>query len=472
MYRDFYYFKDDPFEITPSPDFFFFSKSHREALAAVIYGVKKRKGFITVISDVGLGKTTVVRHYLAKIADENIKVIYIFNSNVSFKGLLKIIYQELDLNKKRRDDYEKVNHLHKVLIDEYKEGRNIVFIVDEAQNMPVETLENLRMLSNLETSSEKLIQIVLIGQPELEDVLNSYELRQLKQRIAVRATITRLSKKESLEYIQHRLSKVDAGNKQIFTNRALELIIEQAKGVPRVLNILCDNALITGYGYQKNPIDSKIIKEVLNDFKGNYKKNRKKPGIETFILIKMFRCSISAISSLANKIADFFDETRRVYLLKWSLAVSFSILIVAGMLWINVSDTLDSAYEIPPYSLKHMTEPDKTAISEDNKIAEISEEHIPELKKVAKPIAEPIVKIVKSGDTLSNLTSEVYGFTKRYRLVEFVQQHNPHIKDIHKLTVGDKIIFPEIPDRKNNEKLSQVWGNRESNNYSLEKTYN
>jgi general secretion pathway protein A len=182
------------------------------------------------------------------------KIVYIFNSNVSFRGLLKTIFQELGLDAgPDHIKFEMVNRLHHVMIEEYKQQNTVVLIIDEAQNMPLETLENLRMLSTLETSTDKLIQIVLVGQPEFEQMLDQPKLRQLKQRVAVRSTIYPFTREESLKYIQHRLAMASAEKKnRIFTRAALRKIIKNAEGIPRIINILCDNALVTGFGYKKN----------------------------------------------------------------------------------------------------------------------------------------------------------------------------------------------------------------------------
>ncbi|MBM3224067.1 MAG: hypothetical protein FJZ47_09725 [Candidatus Tectomicrobia bacterium] len=161
-----------------------------------------------------------------------------------------------------------VNRLHQVLIEEYKQGRNVALIVDEAQHMPIETLEHLRMLSNLETSTQKLIQIVLVGQPEFEAKLNDHSLRQLKQRLVIRGTISPLTAEESRDYILYRLGKVMISEEPLFTRGALREIIREAQGTPRVLNILCTNALIQGFGYRKRRVSARIAKHVIADYTG------------------------------------------------------------------------------------------------------------------------------------------------------------------------------------------------------------
>jgi len=273
MYQNFYRLKKEPFHITPDPEFLFLSPSHKQALGSIVYGVTNRKGFVVITGEVGVGKTTILRSYLEKVAKQKTKVIYIFNANISFKNLLKTIYKELGLVAKTGDVVEMLNDLYQILMEEYKQGNTVLLIVDEAQNMPVETLENLRMLSNLETSKDKLLQIVLVGQYEFEEILNLYELRQLKQRIVIRSTIVPFTAKESMDYIKHRLDKAAMNGSPVFTRGALKRIVKEAKGIPRYLNILCDNALITGFGYKKRPVNAKIVDEVITDYKGGEKEH-------------------------------------------------------------------------------------------------------------------------------------------------------------------------------------------------------
>jgi len=268
MYQHFYRLQKEPFHITPDPEFLFLSPSHKQALGSIIYGVTNRKGFIVITGEVGVGKTTVLRSYLEGVAKEKTKIIYIFNANVSFQNLLRTIYKELGILPKTEDLVEMLNELYQILMEEYKQGNTVLLIVDEAQNMPMRTLENLRMLSNLETSKDKLLQIVLIGQSEFEDIINQHNLRQLKQRIAIRSTIVPFTRSESRAYVKHRLAKAAVNGSAVFTRSALRRIVKQAEGVPRNLNILCDNALVTGFGYKRNPVNTKIVKEVITDLKG------------------------------------------------------------------------------------------------------------------------------------------------------------------------------------------------------------
>ena len=259
MYLKYYKLDKDPFSVSPDPEFLFLSSSHREAAASVYYGVAQRKGFVIIVGEVGTGKTTILRYFMEGIDRSKEDTIYIFNSNLSFTELLRTILDGSDED----DPNVLLQQLYKRLIKTYREGRNVALIIDEAQNMPIETLENLRMLSNLETNKNKLIQIVLAGQPELDEKLNAYELRQLKQRIVIRAVITPLTRNESYEYIQHRLTTAAAKNTQIFKQGALRQIVKHAHGIPRDLNILCDNTLLAGFAHHDRPVSAATAREVV-----------------------------------------------------------------------------------------------------------------------------------------------------------------------------------------------------------------
>src|SRR6476660_78422 len=269
MYIQFYGFTKEPFKTTPDTDFLFLSPSHKEALACIEYGIRQRKGFIAITGEVGVGKTMILRSYLDKAGQEKQKTIYILNPKVSFDSLLSTILKELGAEAIAGQAMDKLNQLQEVLIAEYRNDHTVVLLIDEAQNIPIETLESIRMLSNLETATEKLIQIVLVGQPELDELLNRHELRQVRERIGLQARIAPLTNAESVAYIDHRLGLVTTEPRAVFSKQALDRIVRSANGIPRRLNILCDSALITGYGYQKPMISGKIAKEVIADLNGH-----------------------------------------------------------------------------------------------------------------------------------------------------------------------------------------------------------
>lgn len=269
MYLEYYGFEREPFHITPDPEFLFLSPSHKEAFATVVYGVEQRKGFVALTGEVGTGKTTILRAYLKRIERSPIRPIYLFNPDLTFDELLRLILREMGEEAKGEPVQNMLDRLQWLLVEAYKENHNVVLIIDEAQNMPVETLEKLRMLSNLETTKDKLIQIVLVGQSELQEKLELHDLRQLRQRIAVRAIIRALTPAQSFEYIRYRLTQAGCLRESVFSKAALRVIVRRAKGNPRLLNILCDNSLIAGFGALEQSVSAKIVREVARDVFGN-----------------------------------------------------------------------------------------------------------------------------------------------------------------------------------------------------------
>ncbi|HET6677131.1 MAG TPA: AAA family ATPase [Nitrospira sp.] len=268
MYSRFYGFTTEPFQNTPDLDFLFLSTNHKEALACIEYGIRQRKGFIAITGEAGVGKTIILRSYLTKVDAQKQKTIYILNPRVSFDSVLTTILKELSAEPVAGPATQKLNQLHEVLIAEYRNDRTVVLIIDEAQNMPIETLESIRLLLNLETAKEKLIQMVFVGQPELDTLLNRYELRQVRERIALRARIAPLTKTESEDYIDHRLSLVRGEPRAVFSKQALDRIVKSANGIPRRLNILCDAVLIAGFEYRQAIISDRIAKEAIAAFIG------------------------------------------------------------------------------------------------------------------------------------------------------------------------------------------------------------
>lgn len=258
MYLQFYGLKKFPFTITCDHHFFFESTSHREALATLTYGIQEKKGIILITGEVGTGKTTLCKALLNRLP-RNTKTSLILNPYFSDLQLLQAIVEDFGLAapKKSRLDFVKI--LNSFLVDISLKGGNAVVIIDEAQDLTNRQLEQVRLLSNLETSKEKLLQIVLVGQPELEEKLNRFRLRQLRQRIFVKYNISPLSEKEMKEYIEFRLKKSGAADIKILP-KCYPLIYEISKGIPRLVNMLCDRMLLCGFVRERKTFDEKIIK--------------------------------------------------------------------------------------------------------------------------------------------------------------------------------------------------------------------
>ncbi|MDD5206705.1 MAG: AAA family ATPase, partial [Desulfobacterales bacterium] len=268
MYCGYYGFSEKPFEVTPDPKFLFLSPSHRETLASLVYGIRERRGFIALVGEVGTGKTTLINAAIERL-EGNTKVAYLSNTALNFNQMLLLVLQELRLVDpgQRVGKVEAIRLLNDFTIRHLSEGGNVVLILDEAQNLDATSMENLRLLSNLETRKHKLIQIVLAGQPELDAKLGRPDLRQLAQRVSMRRSIASLKEEETYEYLRHRLAVVDYRGAELFPKGAKKLIYGYSGGIPRKINILCDNALLIGFALKKKIIDIDCLAEAAEDLK-------------------------------------------------------------------------------------------------------------------------------------------------------------------------------------------------------------
>jgi general secretion pathway protein A len=267
MYRQFYGLNEKPFDLTPNPRYLYLSENHREALAKMIYGVGAKKGFIVITGEVGTGKTTLIHTLIKKHLDDNVQTAFIFNPTLSLDEFFAFIQEDFGIDQKYGGKGDFLNKLNNFLIESLANHENALLIIDEAHKLSEEHLEEIRLLLNLETSEEKLLQIILSGQPELNGILSRPQLRQLRQRIGLRHHIPALDFSETREYILHRLSVAGQTSDDVpFTQSAMTSIFERSGGIPRLINIYCDNALLNGYGADRRKIDSKTIDEIDLDF--------------------------------------------------------------------------------------------------------------------------------------------------------------------------------------------------------------
>ncbi|HEY3176559.1 MAG TPA: AAA family ATPase [Candidatus Polarisedimenticolia bacterium] len=262
IYLGFFGLKKNPFGATPDPEFLYLSHAHREALAQLTYAIQERKGFILLTAEVGTGKTTLL-HTLRSQLDGNTAVAYVANSMLPFRGILEYMLEEFEIAKPGETPAQQLVTLQTFLLDRHRAGQGTVLILDEAQNFYPQTLEQIRLLSNFETTKEKILQILLVGQPELRARLEMPELRQLSQRIGLRCSIPPLNPIGTRNYIRTRLRIAGARDSLIFTDRALARIAEYASGIPRIINTLCDHCLLIGYADQTRRIDREIVDEAI-----------------------------------------------------------------------------------------------------------------------------------------------------------------------------------------------------------------
>ncbi|HEV2488843.1 MAG TPA: AAA family ATPase [Candidatus Acidoferrales bacterium] len=269
MYRKFYGLTRNPFEISPDPYFFYPTPRHNEALANLNYGVQRRKGFVVVTGEVGTGKTLLVRCLLDALNRNQVSFAYVFNPRLSVLDFLRYVLTDLRLPMTGGTKSEMLAHLNSYLIARFRRGTTAALVVDEAQLLSWELLEEIRLLTNLETSQQKLLQIVLVGQPELDQKLDSPHLRQLKQRVGLRCRLEPLSLEELRGYIHRRLELAGANSHgaTIFADGAIEAVHRFSRGIPRLINTLCENALVSGYARQVKQMTPEIIAEVAADFR-------------------------------------------------------------------------------------------------------------------------------------------------------------------------------------------------------------
>lgn len=270
MYEKFYNFTEKPFNTTPDSKFFFPSAKHKEALGNMRYAIEERKGFVVISGEIGSGKTTVCRTLLNQL-DMNSKVALITNTHLTSRELIAEILDEFEIEYKGGSKQKLLSLLNRFLIQQLSCDNNVVIIIDEAQNLAPAVLEEVRMLSNLETEKEKLVQIILLGQPQLKAKLESPKLEQFRQRITLYYHLVSLSRQETGEYIKHRLNLVSPVAQELFAPEAIEAIYKHSRGIPRLINILADSALLSGYVYETKQISEQIINEVAKERDFYYK---------------------------------------------------------------------------------------------------------------------------------------------------------------------------------------------------------
>jgi len=315
VYQEFYGLKEKPFSLTPDPQFLYLSESHRTAMESLLYGIYQRGGFIVLTGDIGTGKTTICRAILEKF-DENVKTAVIFNSFLTREELLESILQDFGCLSKGKLKKERIDALNKFLIQQLSQGKNAVLIIDEAQNLSIPVLEQIRMLSNLETEKEKMLQIVLVGQRELDQKLQSPELKQLNQRIAIRHQLLPLSRTETESYIYQRLMVGGAQGNIIFSRSAFNEIYSFSKGIPRLINLLCDRALLGGFVEQTYHINKEIIRRARVSLSGNEMTTGgsslwtwlRRPVPYPIALFAIFLFLFASLGLLSQRAKDFVAE--------------------------------------------------------------------------------------------------------------------------------------------------------------------
>jgi len=267
MYNAFFGFSENPFSLSPDPAFFYRSEQHEEALANLVYGVQARKGFIVLSGEVGTGKTTMLECLRDYLEAQYIEFAFIFNSRINAEQFFEMIAYDLDLPCPRTSKTEVLFALNQLLVEQAQEGRTVVLIVDEAHNLDWDVLEEIRLLGNLENRNGKLLQIILAGQPELDRKLDAPNLRQLKQRIVLRCNLQPFTLRDAMEYMESRLEIAGMPKQEIFSEEMMSEIHLRSQGIPRLINAICDNLLLTAFAQESKTTTVEMLDEVCKDMR-------------------------------------------------------------------------------------------------------------------------------------------------------------------------------------------------------------
>ena len=274
MYLEYFNLKKEPFSMTPDPSFLHLTPQHQDVLESILYAIEARKGFITLTGEIGTGKSTLSRELVNRLDREKVEVAVILNPLLSINALLRTINRDFGNKFRVKSDEEELDRLHKFLLQQSKRGKNAVVLIDEAHILSVEALEMIRLLSNLETDSQKLLQIILVGQPELEETLLDYRLRPLAQRVTVRFHLSRRAPVETKDYIFHRLVVAGgSGHAEIhFRQNSFKKIHSFSKGDPRLINAVCDRTLLGAFAGRTHTVTKKVVSAAMQDIRGYYRK--------------------------------------------------------------------------------------------------------------------------------------------------------------------------------------------------------
>jgi len=422
MYNEFYGFSENPFELIPNPRFLYLTRSHRDALVAMKRGIKNRNGFISVTGDAGTGKTALI-HSLLNDLDERVKTVLIFHTTLTFNELLKTILSELHLATVRENTADLLHQLTQHLHQMRSRDEMLTIIIDEAQGLPPNVMKDFQMLTPL---GSKGLKIVFVGQPDFENKLNSEDLETLKQSIEIKRQIRGFSEEESAKYIDHRLRLVGSSSSQIFSPEAISLICSYSQGIPRVINVLCDNALLMGFRLSQKKIGIDTIRGAIKSLEG--------PSPQKTIL---------SSTTIANKLRAF-PFGYRFLLRKTPLIITLSLLCLGAFFFLTYRHLQPKSAEI--LEIKSLKSPE---VNTEPSSTSTSSQRTPPSAPMAIPGREYTLKqivAVKKGQTISQLTQEYYGMIN-LTLIDLLLELNPTITNVHLILVDQEIKIPNITEK-------------------------
>jgi general secretion pathway protein A len=442
MYNRHFGFLESPFSITPNPRFFYANPVYLEAYANLRYGIEAKKGFIAITGEVGTGKTTLLRKLMRNFASTT-QYVFIFNTDLTFNELLRVILFELGLPTEGKNRLAMIEELNAYLIEQLKRGHIVCLLIDEVQNLSDESLEGLRLLSNLETDKEKLLQIVLMGQPEFNARLDQPNLRQLKQRVAIRCEIAPLKDKEIDSYINFRLQTAGYGGEDLFHPEAVQKIAFYSKGIPRLVNIICDNALLIAYAGSQKTVSARIITEVARDLRLHMEAQ---PG-EANHTVTASPFNAKGETPALKGSHRFSHKTGRLV----ETAIGTFLVILAFVAVVSITDP-QTVFTSAMRTLAHVKRnlkpwarlPDqKTVIQEASAEPENTELKTPELRNDVELENKDQRVILQYGSTVYQIASEAYG-AKAVLGMDLIKEFNPEIDNLNWVAAGQELYLPSL----------------------------
>ena len=426
MYNEFYGFSEKPFEDIPDPKFIYLTSSHRKTLTSVIDSIKSRKGFISITGEVGTGKTILIQSLFGAL-DEKVKKLFIFHTSIGFKELLKSILRKLDLLVKEQNKERLLNQLNEYLLHKIAQDEVLAVIIDEAQSLSQEVMGEFEKLWELGRQTSGRLQIVFVGQPAFEEKVGSPGLRQFNQKIRMKHQIKPLSEEESKEYIDHRLKLVGSSSSAIFTPQAISMICRHARGIPRTINILCDNALMKGYRLSQKRIDVDVIRQVIKDLEG--------PQPENVILDRILIVILAGVKKFRLLVFRFNRSYRRVFF------ITLSLLCLGGLIFL-IHGSLQQHQPTIMQSIKSIKEP--RVETKPSLLPTSPQTPAQGISKGERDVTERVITVEK-GETLAYMAQKYFGISNP-TLVDLILEFNPKITNIHLILIDQTIKLPKITE--------------------------
>ena len=442
MYNSYFGFLESPFSVTPDPHFSYTNPVYQEAYANLRYGVEAKKGFVVVTGEVGTGKTTLLRKLMRNL-EGTIHSVFVFNTYLSFPELLQLILHDLGLVAKEQSKVAALQELNDYLITRLKQGHTVAVLIDEAQNLSDEALEGLRLLSNLETDQEKLLQIVLMGQPELAAKLDQPKLRQLKQRVALQCRLVPLKDEEVGPYIDFRLRAVGYEGKDLFHRDAVQQIAFYSQGIPRRINIICDNALLNTYAASQKIVSADVIREVARDLR--LESDVQLADVRTTPIIFMPETEREPFIHEVSKKAFHHKVRGTIRAAVGTVIVAVVLLALASVIdpqkFLSIAE---KRLKPAPHNVSQWAMP----MNAQEVVPEKVNTEV-ESKKVNPEVNskwEEQRVIIQRGSTIHKIASDAYGVNTLLGM-DLIKEFNPQIKDLNWILPGQDLLLPPLTEQ-------------------------